>query len=164
LNRGIGALALTVIAAGLIGAGCGGDDDDDTTTATGTSGVTGVEGSTSKQAFIAEADEICTEGSAELGELLAEEFGSERPSTEEIEQFVTDTLVPKLEEQFAELRALTPPEGDEEEVDELLTAGEEGVEQIEDDPNLVVQNQQPEAFKEADRLASDYGFEACGGG
>jgi hypothetical protein len=151
-----------LLASALIAAGCGGDDDGDTTTTTtGVTGTTGNAEAPTKQEFIKQADEICTEGSQELTTALSEELGTEQPSDEEIEQFVSDSVVPVLREQFAELRALTPPEGDEEEVDRVFTAAEDAVDELEEDPGLVVESG---SFEEADRLARNYGFKTCGGG
>ena len=59
---------------------------------------------------------------------------------------------------------LTPPEGDEQQVTEILDAAQSGIDEIEQDPSLL--NQGPDAggaFTEANQLAEGYGLTDCGG-
>jgi hypothetical protein len=164
----VGLLA-AVLAAGLIAAGCGGDDDEDTTAATtteaGATGATGAAGGEplSKSEFVEQADRICRQGDQEIQQ-AAQELGPGRPSDQEVEQFATETVVPNIQEQIDGIRQLTPPKGDEEEVNAIVDAAQEGVDMLEADPSLLLQG--PDAggaFAEANRLAQQYGLEACGG-
>ncbi|HSK49535.1 MAG TPA: hypothetical protein VK889_03475 [Solirubrobacterales bacterium] len=68
-------------------------------------------------------------------------------------------LVPALDRQVDELRALGVPEGDEEQVDEILVAVEDASAEVADDPSIAFEG---ETLKEADELAKDYGFKVCG--
>jgi hypothetical protein len=68
-------------------------------------------------------------------------------------------LVPALEQQVDDIRALGAPEGDEEQVDEILTAVEDASAEVADDPSRAFED---EVLKEADELAKDYGFKVCG--
>jgi hypothetical protein len=162
---------LTVAALGLamLGAGCGGDDDE-TTVATGTTGATGATGAAggeplSKQEFIKQADAICAKGDDEINREGNQAFQGEPPSTEEQEQFATDTVIPNIQNQVDQIRTLTPPEGDEDEVNAILDAAQEGIDKLEEDPSLIAEGGAAGGtFEEANRLAQDYGLRDCGGG
>ncbi len=95
--------------------------------------------------------------------MIEETFGTEQPSREEIVEFTNDEAVPNLEVQLEELRALTPPEGDEETVNEIYDSLAAAVEEIADDPSAAI-DQPPADFEKASRLAGEYGLEDCGGG
>lgn len=165
LARVMTLLALA-LAAGLIAAGCGDDDDETTTAATTTAGATGATGATgvgtgeplSQDEFIAEADQICTDSDKKIN-AAGQDIGN-KPSDQEFDQFVTETLVPEIQGQIDDIRALTPPEGDEDEVSAILDAAQDGVDQIEQDPSSVQGEDDP--FQEANQLAKDYGFKKCG--
>jgi hypothetical protein len=149
----------------LVAAGCGGDDDDDTTAAT--TGETAVAGGEppSKEEFIVEADAICKQGDREINQAGRETFGEEQPSQEEQEQFVTATVLPNIQGQLDGIRALTPPEGDEDEVAAILEAAQTAVDEAEQDPSALTQaGGGSDPFAEANRLAQDYGLTNCGGG
>jgi hypothetical protein len=141
-------LALVVVA------GCGSDDDE------------GSEETLTKVEFIEQGDKIC-ETTEEQSETEAEEFAEEngfdleKANNEELEEAVAEVLVPVLNQQIEEIDALGAPEGDEETIEELIVALEDGSAEVEDDPGVVF-NGKP--LKEASRIAEDYGFEVCGEG
>jgi hypothetical protein len=161
-------MLVCAVACGVIAAGCGGDDADDGTTAatTGPTGTTGAAGGEplAKEAFINEADAICAKGDHEIDRQAAKAFGTEEPTEQEIEQFGTDTVAPNIQRQIDDIRALTPPEADEEEVAQILDAAQNGIDEIEQDPSLLNQGSDAGgAFAEANRLAGSYGMDDCGG-
>jgi hypothetical protein len=167
------ALFALVLAAVLIAAGCG-DGDDETTTAatttptTTTAGATGATGATgeplSKDEFITQADGICETGDQEI-DAEAQEFFPQggNPGAAEEEEFVSEVVVPNIQEQLDGIGALTPPEGDENEVKAILDAAQQAVDQLEEDPSaLSGGGSGGDPFAEANRLAQDYGLKACG--
>jgi len=172
LTRIMTMLAL-VLAAGLIAAGCGGDDDETTTTSSTTTaaGATGATGATgagtgeplSQEEFITQADAICAESDIAIDEAAAETFGGGgQPSKKEQEQFVTDSVVPLFEDTIDGLSALTPPEGDEDQINELLDAAEGALAEIEDNPGSITEEGGPDdPFAEVNELAADYGLKDC---
>lgn len=147
------ALAALVALAVLV-AGCGSDDDGDTTA---TESLTKVE-------FIKQGDAICEKAEDE-SEAEAEEFAEEngftleKASEEQLEEAVAEVFVPSLNQQAEDIEALGAPEGDEEQVEEIIVSIEEAADEIEDDPSLVFEG---EVLKEPSRLAKDYGFKVCG--
>lgn len=153
MNRAsLAALAALVVLAATV-AGCGGGDDSDT------SGD-----SLTKAEFIKQGDAIC-EKANEQSEAEAEKFAKEndfkleRPTKEQLEEAVSEILVPNFKRQVADLKALGVPEGDEEQVEEMISSLETAADEIEDDPSLVFEEQ---VLKEPAQLAKDYGFEVCG--
>jgi hypothetical protein len=165
MRKALMVLVVAGIGAALVAAGCGGDDD--ATSAATTTGATGSGGGEplSKQEFISEADAICKQGDKEIAEAGREQFGNERqPSEEEQEQFVTDTVIPNIQNQVDSIRSLTPPEGDEDQVTAILDAAQEGIAKGVQDPSSFTVGAGEDPFAEANRLAQDYGLTACGGG
>jgi hypothetical protein len=168
-SRITGLLALA-LATGLIAAGCGDDDDDTATTTsspTTTAGATGATGATgeplSKDEFITQADAICKAGDKKIDAAAQETFSGGQPSQAEQEQFVTEDVVPNIQEQIDGLRALTPPEGDEEEVSAILDSAQDAIDQTEADPGALTEGGD-DPFSEANQLAEEYGLEVCGQG
>ncbi len=164
-------LLALALATGLIAAGCGDDDDDTAATTsppTTTAGATGATGATgeplSKDEFITEADAICKAGDKKIDAAAQETFsGGGQPSQAEQEQFVTEDVVPNIQEQIDGLRALTPPEGDEDEVSAILDSAQDAIDQTESDPGALTEGGD-DPFSEANQLAEEYGLEVCGQG
>jgi len=142
--------ALAAIGTALVAAGCGGDDDETTTAAP------------SKQEFIKQADAICAKGDKQINQEGEQVFGKQRPSKQEIEQFGTDTVVPNVQGQIDGVRALTPPQGDEEEVSAFLDSAQEALDKVKQDPSVFAQRE-GNPFAEAEKLAKEYGYEKCAG-
>jgi hypothetical protein len=139
-------LAALLAALALIAAGCGGDDEGEALT---------------KEEFITQADEICAAGDEEITATADEQFGEleEEPPVEEQEAFLTDVVAPNYEDQLAQIRELNPPEEDAEQVDELLSALEDLIAQLRDEPSAVLEATEP---PEASTLAQEYGLQNCG--
>ena len=151
-----GALLL-VGGAALIGAGCG-DDDEDTTGASSAP--------LTKQEFAQQANQICADGNEEIDEGAQATFSEGRPAPEDQEAFFTDTVIPNVQSQIDDIRALTPPEGDEEEVAAIVDSAQSAVDEIEADPAALADIEEggsSDPFAEANKLAEDYGLEECGG-
>lgn len=151
MSKRVIALLLGVLALVLV-AGCGSDDDE------------GSEETLTKVEFIKQGDQIC-EKTEERSETEAEEFAEENgfnlenASEAELEEAVAEVLVPTLNQQIEEIDALGVPEGDEETVEEIIVALEDGSAAVEDDPSVVFEGK---PLKDASRLAKAYGFEVCG--
>jgi hypothetical protein len=157
LNKASLAVLAALVALAAIVAGCGGSDDSETTETTET--LTKVE-------FIKQGDRICKEAN-EQSETEAEEFAEEndftleKASKEQIEEAVAEVLAPSLNQQAEDIAALGAPEGDEEQIDEIIVSLEDAAGEIEDDPSSIFDG---EVLKEPSKLAEDYGFKVCGEG
>jgi hypothetical protein len=137
----------------LVVAGCGGGDSSTAA------------GSISKEEFIAKADSICKRGTERIQAALAVALKNQPNITKvtkgEQEKIVITKMVPSVSREAKELRALGVPDGDDEKVDAMITALEEGVETAERDPQAVTKSSDA-IFGIASRIAGEYGAEACG--
>ena len=146
-------LALLGVLAVTVAVGCGDDDEESTTEAAPT-----------KEGFIAEADQICTEGDEEISQAEQEVLGQGRPSPQEQEEFLTGTVVPSIQDQIDGIRGLTPPEGDEQQIAEFLDTAQSALDEVEQNPELILQGEEGSAgdpFAETAQLGEQYGFEVC---
>jgi hypothetical protein len=135
-----------ILALALVGAGCGGDD------------------APSKSEYIADADAICKQGNTEIDAAAEDTFTQgQQPSREEIVGFAEDEVIPNIQGQIDELRDLTPPDGDEDTVNAIYDAAQDGLDRIEEDPALLAERG-ANPLAEANRLAQDYGMKVCGSG
>lgn len=134
-------------------AGCGGGDESSTTPQ-----------ALSKDEFITQADEICATGNDEFDAALEELSAGGQPSDEEVATFVSETLLPNSKDQAAQIDALAAPEGDEEEVDAIVTALNDAIAEIESDPEVVIAaagGAEDDPYAEYGALAEDYGLTEC---
>lgn len=139
-------LPVPVILVALLIAGCGSDDSGSETA-----------GPLTRDEFIAQADQICEAESQAAEEELADY--PEDPTEDEIRAAVTEIVVPSIDRQLESIGALEFPEGDEEEVGEILDQLREANDAVREDPLLV--NSPVGPFEEASQLAADYGMLNC---
>jgi hypothetical protein len=141
------AAAALVLGLGLLG--CGGGSGGSTT-------------SPAKAHFLQQANAVCARALQSLEAANQQAFGNQQGSTSDVAAFVEHTLVPNVQSQVNQLRALKPPPGDAATVNEILDTAQADVNTAKQDPSTLASNQP--VFKDATRLASDYGLEACGSG
>jgi hypothetical protein len=153
MGRGTIAIAVALALAAL-GLGCGGGGDSSTDT-----------GSISKAAFIKKVDAVCKHGTRRMQravlKVLKQGKGIKRPSTDQSVKLVGVVIVPSVRQEIKEIKALGVPGGDEEKVDAMVGALEEGVETAEDDPEAVVKGSSDVIFGIASRIAGEYGIKGC---
>lgn len=165
-KRGPIALLAGVLAAVLILVGCGGGGSDDSTSTSSDSSTAAL----SKAEFIKKADAICTAG----GKRTQEEFaaytkekkltGKQEPTPAQLTEVSDEIQVPALKRQAEEIRALGAPTGEEDQVNKLVDAIDEGIENVEAaDPKEALASLST-LFAEADKLAAAYGLKVCGQG
>lgn len=150
-----GSLLSCALALGLVASGCGGSDDsssDATTTPSPT-----------KAEFLQKGNAICDAANAQL-QADFEALGTNQPTQAQLEQVVADKLVPSVEGQIADLRALGAPDGDEDQVKAILDAAGAGIAKVKADPALIASNGSHDPLKESNELANAYGLTGCGGG
>jgi len=154
MGRGPTTLIVAVIAAALFAVGCGGSDDSDSSAS-----------SISKAEFIAKADAICKKGTERMqvaiAKVLKDQPNITKVSKDEQLAIVTKVMVPSVSREVKELRALGVPDGDDERVDAMITALEEGVETAERDPEVVTKSSDA-IFGIASRIGGEYGLTVCG--
>jgi hypothetical protein len=140
-----------VLAAAAVG--CGGGSDESSAS------------SISKVAFIKKTDAVCTHGNSRMevafAHFLEANKNVKKPSDADYEALVGKVLVPNVKREIKEIRAFGAPSGDEDRVDAILEALEEGIEVAERDPKAVVSSSEA-VFGISSRLAKEYGLEVCG--
>jgi hypothetical protein len=142
-----------LLATGLIAAGCGDDDEDEN----GDGGE-----ALSEQEFITQADQICTEGDAEVESQERGFFGKSKPSQAEVEQYVSEVVVPGIQSQIDGIRELEARDEIEGQVTEFLDTAEGDLDEIEQNPNLLTQGGQgADPFAETRQLGADIGLKVC---
>jgi hypothetical protein len=133
-------------------AACG--DDESPFTATGVT----------KPQYVSDGDQICREAERSLDAVsreLARDARGGDPASDDVARAAEEEVIPIVRDRIADLRALEPPPGDEEEVDRIYDAAEDALAEIEERPERA--EQADEVFREASRLASEYGFQDCTG-
>jgi hypothetical protein len=158
----------------LLAVGCGGDDGGQVTTDADALVP-------SKRDYIVSADTICSrsqdglKNEAELqlkidardfrvtqaGEIVFKP--GRRPAPAAIESFGTDTAIPALRRQITDLRALTPPTGDDAQLATIYDSADAAIDRLAADPALFNdQGAVARELGEARRLGRRYGFFNCG--
>lgn len=110
--------------------------------------------------FVIRGDEICRSGAEQRAEEAAEWFGGKtKPSRAERRSFVAEVVGPNYRRQLDALRELSPPQGDEERINRILTGMEHLARHAETDPEDMLR---PGGRTKAAKLAAGYGFTVCG--
>ncbi len=136
--------SLAVVAAVSL-AGCGGGGD-----------------ALTKSQFVEQGNKICERSQQRITEGAERRFTAkgEIPSAQQITDFANETVDPALEEELNRLRELTPPEQDRERVEDILNAGQAGLEEVRRDPTSLIGERDP--LENYSELASGYGLDKCG--
>jgi hypothetical protein len=138
----------------LAGPAACGEEDESPFTETGVT----------KPRYVSDGDQICRDAERRLrvvGREVAQDARGGDPAADDVARAAEESVVPIVRDRIADLRALEPPPGDEEEVDRIYDAADEALARIEEDPQLA--ERADEVFREASRLASEYGFQDCAG-
>ncbi|MBK5233211.1 MAG: hypothetical protein JJE13_09565 [Thermoleophilia bacterium] len=152
---GVGAV---LVAAGV--AGCGGSSDDSSSDAL------------SKDDYIAQANEICSNLTADVAG-LGDDFSSSYGSGEyEAASITLSDGNDKINTALDELKALTPPEEDQATIDEYLSLNDDQseisdqlVDAVADGDDTKIKDlgaQIDELQVKSDKIADDYGITECG--
>ena len=150
---GIASVAAALLVLGIVGCGGGGGS---TSTA-----------ASAKADFLKKGNEICRKGNQKLAVANKQAFsayirsGSKAPPAK-VRNYVTTTLIPDVQSQVDQLRALPVPPGDEAAVKRIIDTAQKDVNAVKTNPDLLVKNQP--AFKDANELAKAYGLTVCASG
>jgi len=148
LNATLAAACAVAIAG--VAAGCGDDNGNGTTTAAA---------SISTADFVAQANQICKQGNAEL-EKAGKQLGKS-VNEAQLEDFATNTLVPNVQGQIDQVKALGAPAGQESSVSQLIATVQADVDELKADPSKIKNDH---LFDDANRAANDLGLTECAGG
>jgi hypothetical protein len=116
-----------------------------------------------KADYLAQAKAVCQEGQAALSAAsnakLAKVPAGQKLAQPEVEEFVRTTVVPTIRDQVKRLRALPPPKGEQAHLDEIYTALEQSIAELEQSPAKLRDGSN--VFAAADALAQKYGISVC---
>jgi hypothetical protein len=160
MSRGLLTIVLVLVLSASVTA-CG--DDASSTGSSTTAGVTGFTGEAPTDAISYHliADKYCRQAEHELDRAARGRFGDQRPSADELAEFVDDVYLPVMRRQMEQIRTIPIPPGEEDALNEIYDAFDRGLAEAEDDPGSLVDGPPP-GIVEASRLAADYGFDDCG--
>ncbi len=145
-------------AAAFVVAGCG-SSGGDTSTA-----------SLTKAEFVKRADAICAKGNKQLqvqvvGYAKKVGWSGKTPPTDaQATEIASTILIPSVQSQHDKIDALGAPSGEEDQVNAILTALQDAIDQAKKDPAALVRQPHDPTFTKADKLAQDYGLTVCGQG
>jgi len=164
-KRKIAAALFAVLAMAVVVAGCGGGGSSSSSTSGGSTEADSGGTAPTKAAFIKEGDEICTDDENELNkeiEAFAKEnnidLSKDELSSDQETELFQELVLPNIAKQGEELAALTPPEGDEETIEDLTDTLESEVEEAEDAGG----KPSDDSLAAATKKAKAYGFKSCG--
>lgn len=145
-------LAGVLLATATIAAGCGGDGDDTDTTV-----------SPERADFIAKADKLCTEAGDEMNAAVEKRLGKGVVPDDAVIEVYKDITIPGLQDLFDQIGELTPPPGEEEQVQEILDAADDALDAARDNPaDLARLPGDDNPFDSVNELEQAYGFKVCG--
>jgi hypothetical protein len=119
----------------------------------------------SKADYIEEADAICARSDKETQAIFDAAFEDPQDPQPEEAQEALKSALPVVKEDLEELKALEKPKDDEDEIDAIWTAIDEGIATLEEasaDPETSLTALTSEPFAAGEKLAGDYGMDDCG--
>jgi hypothetical protein len=122
-------------------------------------------GTLTKKQFLKQASAICAQGTEEAQEADVAAWSKYQPDhiteDEAVLNKISLALVPAREKAVRRLRAIGLPEGEEQRVDEILAAAEEGFEEGREDPPLLREGTKEFGLTRAYEMGARYGLEGC---
>ena len=156
-NERLVALLIGATITALIVGGCGSGGDESESKNVTVSSI-------SKAQFIKKVNTICKKGNEKIHsdylEFSHEKNDNPTPSKAEYTEFVNRVVMPNVTREIDEIRTVGAPEGDEERVEEIIVALEEGLEKTRENPQLALSANR-EIFAEAIKFAAAYGLTIC---
>jgi len=156
LMRGT-ALAATLVF-GLGAAGCGSSKSKSNKTSTSTPAIT-------KAAFLKQGNAICKRGNQQIAKAANTLFPrtGPKPSKARMTKFATSTVVPSLQSQINQIKALGTPAGDQTKVNAIVSSAQSALDKGKKDPALLTSNGSS-PFKKTNQLSRSYGLKTCAAG
>jgi hypothetical protein len=129
----------------------------------GRSGDTTSESSPTRAQFIKRGDKVCLKLGKRAGAALAAYFDKAKASSGKTQtKEVNELSLPLYQDEAEELRELTPPAGEEQTVEAIITGFEKGVKGMERELNTPLSTAPGTPFYLANMAARRYGFQVCG--
>jgi hypothetical protein len=138
----------------MLVSGCGSSSSSTNSSSTSATALT-------KPEFIAKADAICKQGNQVINAAGNKIFSGGKPSKSQVTQFVTATIIPSIQTEVDSIKALTPPAGDSDQINQLLTDVQSSIDKAKQNPELLA-SKNSSVFAQANKEAKAYGLKVCG--
>jgi hypothetical protein len=120
-----------------------------------------------KARFMKKVLAICAQANEEISRVYGQYAqppypGGKRPTSEKMNEVAEEVVIPARAKQVRRIRALGFPPGEERQVEAILLAIEEGIEEGKRDRRTLRADGVRYAFTKALRLESEFGIEECG--
>jgi hypothetical protein len=119
----------------------------------------------SAEEFAEKANAACVAGDRELETAGQELAKAGQPDTQQIADFFLQKAVPIARRKLDQIEALNPPSDQEDEVNDMLAAGREAIDEVadglEEDPEAYLTAQGPDPFTDFDEAARELGLSRC---
>lgn len=157
-------LLIFIFAISLVAVGCG-DSGDDSGSGGAASGESIETSELSKQEYLKQASAACDRERKnlvqEVNSYLEKHSSDGQPEGVLIANMARATMLPTIEAEIAAVRKLGAPEGDEEQIEEILAAQEAAVEKAKKLKNAPTLEDVESLFLKATDKYKAYGFVAC---
>ncbi len=141
-------IGATAVLAVVFAAGCGSSNSSSSTSTA----------ALSKAAYVAKANAICNAGQQKQN--AAQAALGKNPTQAQLTAYATDTVVPNIQAQIDQVKALGAPSGDEATVTQFLNLAQADLNKIKSDPSIIVTSD-TDQFADFAKLAHPYGLTAC---
>ena len=151
---------ITVLSVGLA-AGCGSNNKSSGSAKSKTTSTPAI----TKAQFLKEGNAICARGNRQIGNAANKLFprSGGKPSQAKLSTFARTTIIPSVQRQIDEIKALGAPAGGQATVNAIVGAAQAALDKGKRDPAVLTTNG-PGPFKRANQLAKSYGLRACAAG
>ncbi|HZQ80296.1 MAG TPA: hypothetical protein VFE55_23435 [Acidimicrobiia bacterium] len=117
----------------------------------------------SKADYLTKAKQVCELGNRQLksatDDVLAKIPPGQKMTDAQISDFVHTTVIPTIKDQIKQLRAIPPPKGEKDHVEQIYDALDKGLQELDKDPSKLTNGSN--VFADADALANKYGLSVC---
>lgn len=155
----------TSSAASSTSAGTSTSTDSTSTTSTDSTSTTSTESAPSRSEFISQVNAVCKTGKARISSATTKfvkehKVNTASPTKAENEDLLAEVIAPDLQQQAEEISRLDAPAGDDGKVTALVSAIEDGANQLEQEPASAVKGKN-DPLEQAVKLAEEYGIKGC---
>jgi hypothetical protein len=154
--------AAAAAAAAVVAAGCGGSSSSTTTSAASS---TTTQAALTKSEFLAKGNAICKKGNQAINKAAHQQFSKgQKPRASQVQDFVTKTVIPNIQQQITGIKNLPPPSGDEAQVTKIVDDAQASLDKAKQNPSLLAGGGKQDPFKQVNKETKAYGLTACAGG
>ena len=140
-------LAASALAVGAVAAGCGSSNDNSTSTT-----------SLTKAEWVVKADAICKTSNQQINQAGQQQFGKQKPSQDQLNSFATGTIIPDVQKQLDDIKALGFPD---DQASKILDDAQAALDKAKADPTALTGGGQG-PFADVNKEAKAYGLKVCG--